>query len=258
MNTRWARYNTGFTIVELLIVIVVIGILAAIVIVTFSGLQRRASIAGIQSDLTHAAKSFAAIQAETGAYPGVMPVEVKTSPGTSITLVYSHAVYSGLSPVQSGVLYQNICQALVGEGYGTGTNIAGGIEQYITGCHVYGRSAMQINGWNAHDFSVPITAGAVSAWYDTHVAYEAWRPNKKEVFLAFAAQLNARYQAAGGTFPVTTLWDPWAAANNGGVFQESLPASSGSSSYCIEATHMKYPEVRWRVMAAGKPEEGSC
>ena len=39
------KASRGFTIVELLIVIVVIGILASIVIVAFNGIQERARIA---------------------------------------------------------------------------------------------------------------------------------------------------------------------------------------------------------------------
>jgi len=58
----------GFTIVELLIVIVVIGILAAITIVAFNGVQQRASTAAIQSDLTQNAKAImsAAATSSTG------------------------------------------------------------------------------------------------------------------------------------------------------------------------------------------------
>ena len=41
----------GFTIVELLVVIVVIGILAAITIVSYSGIQSRAQIAKINTDI---------------------------------------------------------------------------------------------------------------------------------------------------------------------------------------------------------------
>ena len=61
----------GFTIVELLSVIVVIGILAAITIVAFNGIQGRANDASVRSDLTNIAKKFEIfyINSESGQYP---------------------------------------------------------------------------------------------------------------------------------------------------------------------------------------------
>ena len=59
----------GFTIVELLIVIVVIGILAAITIVSFNGVTARANTTNAQSAAEAAIKKAEAYNAETGAYP---------------------------------------------------------------------------------------------------------------------------------------------------------------------------------------------
>ncbi len=52
---RWAPRD-GFTIVELLIVVVVIAILAAITIVAFNGIQQRSEESAMQSTLSQAAK----------------------------------------------------------------------------------------------------------------------------------------------------------------------------------------------------------
>jgi prepilin-type N-terminal cleavage/methylation domain-containing protein len=59
----------GFTIVELLIVIVVIGILAAITIVAYNGVQSRARNSSAQSAAENMAKKIEAYNATTGAYP---------------------------------------------------------------------------------------------------------------------------------------------------------------------------------------------
>ncbi len=61
--------NSGFTIVELLIVIVVIGILAAISIVAYNGISNQANDSVVKGDLSNIAKELQMIYAETGAYP---------------------------------------------------------------------------------------------------------------------------------------------------------------------------------------------
>lgn len=55
----WIKQK-GFTIVELLIVIVVIGILAAITIVAYNGVQQRAKVTSANSDLMNLNKAIQA------------------------------------------------------------------------------------------------------------------------------------------------------------------------------------------------------
>lgn len=59
----------GFTIVELLVVIVVIGILAAITFVLYNGVQQRAVASVLQSDLSNGIKQLNLYQVEHDAYP---------------------------------------------------------------------------------------------------------------------------------------------------------------------------------------------
>ncbi len=63
------KKQKGFTIVELLIVIVVIGILATLVIVTFSGIQQKGRNSQRQTDINAVASHVEAYYAETGTYP---------------------------------------------------------------------------------------------------------------------------------------------------------------------------------------------
>lgn len=75
--TRTKRY--GFTIVELLIVIVVIAILAAIVTVAYRGLQDRAAFSTMASDLAAASRAFDLYKVDNDTYPSSMPSTVKAS-----------------------------------------------------------------------------------------------------------------------------------------------------------------------------------
>lgn len=59
----------GFTIVELLIVIVVIGILALITIIAYNGIQSRAKTSSAQSAANTAIKKAEAYNSEKGSYP---------------------------------------------------------------------------------------------------------------------------------------------------------------------------------------------
>lgn len=63
------KEQKGFTIVELLIVIVVIGILAAIVIVAFNGIQNRAKATKASGLASSVMKKAEAYNAEEGRYP---------------------------------------------------------------------------------------------------------------------------------------------------------------------------------------------
>ncbi len=92
--------SKGFTIVELLVVIVVIGILAAITIVSYTGISSKANTASIQSDLNNAKKQLNLYFVDNGAYPAsldgsncpVSPVDIRycLKPSSGTTLVYSN------------------------------------------------------------------------------------------------------------------------------------------------------------------------
>ena len=92
----------GFTIVELLIVIVVIGILAALVITTFTGIQQRARNTERETDIKALHGQVEAYYAQNGYYPTLSTVttsgglpgldaDALTPPGNGATQIDANA-----------------------------------------------------------------------------------------------------------------------------------------------------------------------
>lgn len=113
MRTR----REGFTIVELLIVVVVIAILAAITIVAYNGIQNRAKLSALQSDLENAAKTleqFKYTQASTSGvelYPADQAAAqnlVKLGGGTTFT---AYMVNNTTTPANYCLTFTNNSQA---------------------------------------------------------------------------------------------------------------------------------------------------
>lgn len=80
----------GFTIVELLIVVVVIAILAAITIVSYNGITARANTSSAQSAATTYAKKAELYQGEVGTYPDDAASDIIGAPADK-----SYAIPSG-------------------------------------------------------------------------------------------------------------------------------------------------------------------
>ena len=90
--------DIGFTIVELLVVITIIGILAAITMVSYSGIIKKVDVAVLQSDLKNASTILEMDKILNGSYP---TTEAAANNGTGL-------------PKSSGTVYE---YSLVGDGY---------------------------------------------------------------------------------------------------------------------------------------------
>jgi prepilin-type N-terminal cleavage/methylation domain-containing protein len=73
------RKQSGFTIVELLIVIVVIGILAALVVTTFSGIQKKARNTERETDIKAIHTQLEAVWAQNNYYPTLAQINDGTT-----------------------------------------------------------------------------------------------------------------------------------------------------------------------------------
>lgn len=96
MVKPFLKKQAGFTIVELLIVVVVIAVLAAISIVAYTGIQNRAHDATVQSELRSIGQSLSVYQFDVGSYP--------TSTGT-LDAVNIRAARSSYDTDASNFLY---------------------------------------------------------------------------------------------------------------------------------------------------------
>ncbi len=262
MNMRAAKQQ-GFSLVEILIVIVVIAILASILFVSINGLNRRAAEVTVLSDLSNARKQMELLLTLDGAYPTTLPASIKTSPKVAFTLSNAQALphYGSLSPVQNGVLLSQICQDLINEGRGQGTNLGGGTESYIMNCGNWNSGSMQVTAWNTRVFSTPIDSDTFSNYAATVPSGGAWHPDQQSITQNFYLELKSRLIAQGGAFPITTFWDAWATPTNGGVMRQDLPAPDSlgaGSSYCIQASYNNDPALTWHVRQSGVITQYNC
>ena len=147
------RQRDGFTIVELLIVIVVIAILAAITIVAYNGIQSRARDSERLSEMQHIEKAIALYFIDNGGYPncsggtytpgGTVNACNLSNLAAALTPKYLRTIPT--DPKNSG---QDIYQYAFGyKKTGATTYTGDGSNNYITGMHLETVSGNLNNGW---------------------------------------------------------------------------------------------------------------
>jgi len=75
-------HSSAFTIVELLVVVVIIAVLAAISLVMYSGISQKALSSVLQSDLSNASTALKAFQVEKSNFPTTVSTNCSTNPDT--------------------------------------------------------------------------------------------------------------------------------------------------------------------------------
>ena len=110
-----SQRTLGFTIIELLIVIVVIGIIASITIVSYNGVQARGQDARRKSDITNLQDAIEIYKINTGNFPAVTAANTDASgwevshktPGSFIPALVSTGVISAplVDPLNTTTYY---------------------------------------------------------------------------------------------------------------------------------------------------------
>jgi prepilin-type N-terminal cleavage/methylation domain-containing protein len=95
------KQNKGFTIVELLIVIVVIGILALLVITTYAGIQAKARNTKRQTDLKSLQTKLEAFYNDNGYYPNLADMQSDTWLAANMKGIDLNSLVDPSNPTQS-------------------------------------------------------------------------------------------------------------------------------------------------------------
>jgi len=104
MNLKNKNRSEGFTIVELLIVIVVIGILALLVITTYSGIQAKARNSKRQSDIQSLQTQMEAYFSQNGYYPSRTDMNTASWLNTNMKSLDQNALIDPSNATQSKTL----------------------------------------------------------------------------------------------------------------------------------------------------------
>lgn len=259
MKLRWAP---AFTIVEILIIIVVIAILATISIIGYNTVTRAATTRIMESNLHRVSTEMQRLHNQNGEYPTTLPPLSEATDDITLVVIRSgqNPFYTDLSSIQQGVLISQICQNLIDEGTGKGTDQGGEVQDYLTGCGNWNDDSMQLNGWDTKKWDTPVTKNQLLQYASSYTVSNSFHKTAQEkVVKTFYGQLVTRHEAQGGSFPITSFWDYWATPTNGGVQNQPLSSNPKTKPYyCVEARAKDNSGIIMHVTEESKILSGSC
>lgn len=129
------KRGQGFTIVELLIVIVVIGILALLVITTYSGIQAKARNSKRSTDVSTIQTQLEAFFSQNGYYPSLTDMNSASWLSTNMKSLDTGALVDPSNPTQSKTLVAT--PALKSYAYAVTDSSGASCEATDTNCAKY-------------------------------------------------------------------------------------------------------------------------
>ena len=218
-----SQYKKGFTLSELLIVIVIIAALALIAVVTYQGMQRRSNVGVVSQTVSDALKSLQIYYAFNRSFPANLADTDYVPPLTVATTLYTNVpqlpYYESLTANQNAQLFLNACNGFM--------PIMDGSTQYNTACVYSGNNAhikgtvtsnVIINGPSIDESDFELSCGSVC---------DAARQRIVDIF-----------KQQGGSFPITV-------PKEGSTLPKpaSYSVNGAATRFCVEAQSAWFTDV---------------
>ena len=123
------RDEEGFTLIELMVVVLIVGILAAIGVPKFAASKERAFLASMKADLRNLAVAQEAYLYEKGSYfSGAVPdPALNFQPSTGVTITLSGVTPSGWQALAQHSETSHVCSVFAGSAAPLGNAVNEGV-----------------------------------------------------------------------------------------------------------------------------------
>lgn len=247
--------NRGFTVVELIIIVIVISILATVTMVGYGSWQRGTANKAVQSDIKQAASLMQAAYNFNNVYPtslGDQEVSnedkpsFKASEEVSVTLLHNATelkLYSDGSPpletAQNAQLFLDVCKQVAFEDLAPYHSTCATLLPPIVGTGI-GLTGGTHKAWLAS----PIQSNFTITCIPPLIIFPCTSPAYESAATAAATRIKDQFVTQGGHFPVTvplvfsgaTLPDP--------INEYAL---NDATEFCLQGVSIDFPDVKYYI-----------
>ncbi len=233
-----ASRRQAFTIIEIIVVIVVVALIATLVLVSFSGMQKRSADAVTQRTVADALKSLQLYRVENRSYHANLADTDYLPPLSVATKLFTDApqmpVYQNLTSEQNAQLFLNSCNGFM--------PIISGGQTFNTAC-IYNGKNVHIKGQVSSNIVID---GPSIAQADFTL------PCGSDCSAAQANIINT-FLAQGGVFPITV---PKAGSS---LPSPSMVNAGLATQFCVEGRSGQYNDVAYHSSSVSQLiEAGPC
>jgi Tfp pilus assembly protein PilE len=236
-------HRPGFTLSEILVIVVILGILAGLSIISYGTWQQRTASNVVKSDIQQAVGGLKAHQNFKNGYPPNMAgTGFAASAGVALTLLTnapSVGVYENLTGSENAQLFLNSCNANV---FATPNNTAcqfQGSGGGGGGAKIHVKGTVSSNAiWNSpiQQSDLTLSCGAEQTACDEALA-----------------TMISEFIAQGGTFPITVP------GSNVPLPAPTQVPNGMADRYCLEGRSANYPTIAYHFLSESDSiAVGSC